>query len=53
MAMLSVECHKFLNVIFLQNPATNSPRPSQFRVTKISIYAMPNPDYHKIDLKAP
>ena len=27
------------------NPATNSPR--------ILIYAMPNPDYHKIDLKAP
>ena len=35
------------------NPATNSPRPSPFRVAKILIYAMPNPDYHKIDLQAP
>ena len=35
------------------NPAANCSRPSPFRVGKMLIYAMPNPDYHKIDLKAP
>ena len=35
------------------NPATNYSRPSPFHVGKMLIYAMPNPHYHKIDLKAP
>ena len=34
-------------------PPSHSQSPSRFHVGKILIYAMPNTDYHKIDLNAP
>ena len=56
MARLSVECYKFLNPLLLLKSLilqlclrSSSP----FHAGKILIYAMPNADNHKIDLKAP